>query len=802
MYRDTRKRVQKLSLTALLLCGAASEAVAEEGAKGPLLAVSSAAPVALEEQVAQVEEVRVTARRRDENAQDVPIALSVIGAETLAASGAVTLGQIQQLAPSLQVFSTNPRNTNVNIRGLGSNVAFSNDGLENGVGVYIDGVFYGRLGQSQFDLVDLQQVEVLRGPQGTLFGKNTTAGAINITSRLPSFTPEASVEASVGNYGYAQVRGSVSGPLGDQAAFRLSLANTTRDGFMENVATGQELQDHQNFTIRGQVLVLPSDNLRIRLIGDYSRQEQVCCVGSVVGAFDRYDSGALIANNLFDRFQRAGYTPLPFDPFARKTDIDAEVRANMSGYGVSAQVDWDIGGHTLTSITAARGWDWDPSNDNDYLGLPILVTGQVSNQQQQFSQEFRLASRAEGRFDYVLGAYYFWQIIEGYGRTGYGSATPSWNLPTVPAVLGDAALSGFEYNLQSDPETTSYAAFGQGTWRVTDRLKVTGGLRYTFENKRGSFRQWHEKGADLSGLPPALAATALVLRGQFGPTADYAVEFDDDAVSGLVTASYAATEGSLIYASYSRGAKSGGLNLSVLPTGISPRVQPEGVEAFEIGLKSQWFDRTLTANLAAFQTNITDYQTAIIEIRQESVAALQYIANIPEVRSRGVEGDLIWRPSRLFSLNGSFAYTDAAYVEYDNALQAPENLDLGPRQDLSGQRLPGISKFSYSLGADVAWPVGVIAGRAAEIYGHADWSHRSAYFTSSSNSRYTEVPGYGLANLRIGLRTEDGLWDVSAWARNLGDEEYFQTLSSNNYGLITGILGDPRTFGLTLRSRF
>ena len=744
-------------------------------------------------------DIVVTARRRDENAQDVPIALSVVGADTLAATGNFTLGQVQQLVPSLQVFSFNPRNTNVNIRGLGSNVAFSNDGLENGVGIYIDNVYYGRLGQSQFDLVDLQQIEVLRGPQGTLFGKNTTSGAINITSRLPSFDFEVSGEATVGDFGYHQVRVSASGPITEGVAARLSIADTHRDGFIRNVVTGQDVQDYDNFTARGQLLIEPTESLSIRLIGDYSRQTAQCCINLLVGTYDRYENGAPIDNDYLERVARAGYTPLPFDPFARRTDFDSRIQANMEGYGVSGQLDWDVAGHRLTAITAYRWWDWNPANDNDYTGQDILRIGQTANRQRQFSQEIRLASQDTGAIDYVVGAFYFWQVVRGYNRIAYGSEAASFNLPTVPAVLGVAALDGFGSSAYSDPTTKSYAVFGQGTWTITDAVKLTGGLRYTHEDKEGRFNQVQTGGADLSLLPAPLAAAAAGIRTLFSPAVSYSTGFSDDSVSGLVSLSYVPARDVLLYASYARGSKSGGLNLSVLPPGVSPEVAPETVDNVEIGIKSQFFDRSVTFNLAAFNTDVSDYQTAIIELR--GVTALTYIDNIPKVRSRGLEGDLVWSPSRLIQLSASGAYTDATYRSYANAIQAPERLNLGPSQDLSGERLAGVSEFSYTLGADLAQPVGNLVDREVELYGHADFAHRSSYYTIASNSRYALVPGYGILNARLGLRADDGLWDLSVWARNLTDTDYFQTLSVTNYGLVTAIVGEPRTFGVTLRTR-
>ena len=783
--------------------GAAGQLVriaASDGAADPIASAPATDSATSADEVGS--DIVVTARRREERAQDVPIALSVVGSETLEKTGDFTLGQVQQLVPSLQIFSFNPRNTNINIRGLGSNVALTNDGLENGVGIYIDNVYYGRVGQSQFDLVDLDRIEVLRGPQGTLFGKNTTAGAINITTRAPSWTTQFSGEATLGNYGYHQVRGSLSGPIvADTLAYRLSIADTHRDGFLTNVTTGRRAQDYDNFTARGQLLITPDPALSIRLIGDYSRQKQNFVLGIFADYFGRYDSGTAIANSFRDRVARAGHTPLPIDPFARRGESDSRYQSNMESYGGSAQVDWDLGRAALTSITAYRWWDWNPANDGDNTGLPVVTKAQQANRQRQFSQEVRLASTGRNRIDYVVGAYYFWQIVRGYGATAYGSAAPNWFLPSVPAAIGNAALSGFEANSTSTPQTKSLAAFGQATWNASDALHLTLGLRYTHEDKDGRFRQFPVAGADLSTLPAAAGAAAQAIRNQFNPVLDFTSRLKDDSLSGLATLSYRVAPDALIYASYSRGSKSGGLNLTALPAGVDPNVRPETVNAYEAGLKSQWFDRSVTLNLAGFWTDVADYQTGITEQQANTVTYRQYIANIPSVRSRGVEGDLAWTPVRRTALTASFSYTDATYRDYRNAPQAPERLDRGGIQDLSGQPLAGVPKFTYTLGADTAEPVGQWQGRSIELYGHADYSHRSSFNTSASNSRFGEIDGYGILNLRVGLRREDARWDLSAWVRNLGNTRYFQTLSPANTGLVTGIVGDPRTWGATLRTK-
>jgi iron complex outermembrane receptor protein len=474
----------------------------------------------------------------------------------------------------------------------------------------------------------------------------------------------------------------------------------------------------------------------------------------------------------------------------------------MDGYGVSGQVDWDVGAAKLTSITAYRWWDWNPSNDGDSTSLPVITKAQQANRQRQFSQEIRLASDSEGPIDYVVGAYYFWQVINGKGATAYGPAAGLWNLPAVPVAVSNAALNGFEANSTSDPRTKSYALFGQLDWKFTDRLTLTAGLRYTREKKSGTFEQFHVAGIDLSTLPAAIANAARTIREQFNPTnANLSTSFSDNSLSGLATLSWQFADNGLAYATYSRGNKSGGLNLTALPVGIKPEVAPEKVDSYEVGLKTQWLDRKVTFNLAGFWTEISDYQTAITEQVADTVNYRQYIANIPGVRSRGFEGDLSVAPSEWLSFYASAAYADTTYSDYPNAPQAPERLNIGGLQDLTGEQLPGVPKFTYTLGGDASAPLGALGGRDLSLYGHADFSHRSSFNTSSSNSRYADVPGYGIANARIGIRTEDGLFDLSIWARNLFDKNYFQTLSAANTGLVTALIGEPRTIGATLRTK-
>jgi iron complex outermembrane receptor protein len=737
-------------------------------------------------------EILVTARRREENAQDVPVALSVVGAKQLEVTGNYSLGQVQQLVPSLQIFSFNPRNTNINIRGFGSNVALTVDGLENGVGVYVDQVYYGRVGASQFDLVDLDHIEVLRGPQGTLFGKNTTAGAINIATKAPTFTPEFTGEATLGDYDYHQVRGSTSGPITDTVAARLSIADTHRDGFVYDTTTGKHAQDYDNFSVRGQVLAKPTDSLSFRFIGDFQRQRLNCCINLPVSVFSTYDNGTPIANNFNDRITRAGYTLPTVDAFDRRTDANSPFHAFMYSWGLSGQIDWDVGPAAITSVTAYRHWHWDPANDSDNIALPVITEAFQANRQSQWSQELRIASTGTNKVDYVAGVYYFWQIINGFGATAYGPSAPNWFLPTVPSAISNAALNGFRAASTSNPQTHSYAAFAQSTWHVTDRLSLTGGLRYTHEDKDGRYTQ-SQAGADLSLLPTAAAAAAQAIRNSFNPVLDFTASRHDDSLAGTANISYKVQPDLLLYATYSRGNKSGGLNLTQIPSGVPTTVKPEKVDNYEIGLKSQFFNKKVTANLAGFWVIDRNYQTAITT-QTSTTTFVQYIANIPKARSRGFEADLSWTPTALISFSASTAYADATYISYPNGPQQFEN--PSPITNLSGRPLAGVPKFTYTLNADVAQPIGSL-----QVYGHADWSHRSSFYTAVSDSRYSLVPGYGLANLRVGIRHPDQRWDLSLWVRNLFDKDYFQTLSPSNIGLVTGLTGDPRTFGATLRTK-
>jgi iron complex outermembrane receptor protein len=747
-------------------------------------------------------DITVTARRRPEDAQKIPGSLSVVTGGLLDRSYTVNTSQLSQLVPALNYSSANPRNTAFTIRGLGSSVVAvsqANDGLESGVGFYVDQVYHARPATAAFDFSDIQRIEALRGPQGTLFGKNSTAGAINITTRAPSLERGATEEFSYGNYKFVQAKASATGPLiGDTVAFRLSGLVTRRDGAITNVRTGDKLNGIGNQAVRGQLLFTPNADLQVRLIADFTNFESECCTQVYLRVAPTLKSAARQYAALAANVPDGAYTPASFNPYDRKTNIDAAVGTNTNEGGVAAIADWKLGGATLTSVSAWRFWNWDAANDRDYTGLPIQITQHIPSRQDQFSQELRLASNGDGPFSYVGGLYFFRQRIIGRPISVYGPLAAYWLIgPTTgtPAVAVPAnLLDGFSSDGRTDFQSNSYAAFGEVNWRPLPGLTLTGGLRYTYEDKSGTYSLF-----TFGGL--ATASTALnnakqgILRDQ-----SYSGAVKGGALTGRANVSYAFTDNVLTYVSYARGAKSGGINMSGLPPTALDKVviKPEENTAYEVGIKTRLFDRRLTFNIDGFYTRVTDFQANVTDTG--AAAALRtYLANIPAVRVLGFEADAIAAVTRNVSLRASVAYADGKYVSYPTGSCPIERIASGTTVcDLSGKGLSGLPKWAVTIGADMDEPI----GNGVNLLAHADMVTRTKMFGDPTDSAYTVIDGNTLVNASLGLRLSSGI-EVAVFARNLFDRNYIQnvTIQSGNSGLILGTPSDPRTFGITFRAR-
>ena len=756
---------------------------------------------------AGLETITVTARLRSENAQQVPMALSVVDSALLDATATYNVSQLTQLVPSVNYSSPNPRNTALTIRGLGSSVvaiAQANDGLEPGVGFYVDQVYHARPATAAFDLLDLERVEVLRGPQGTLFGKNTTAGAISLTTQAPSFDPQLRAELSAGNFGYLQAKASASGALwGDVLAGRLSAATTVRDGVLRNVTTGDKDNNVDNAAVRGQLLLQPTAAFSLRLSADYSSVDTRCCTQVYVGVGTSLKSAARQYPALAAAL---GYTPASLNTYDRLTDIDANLKVTSHEGGVSAIADWNLGAATLTSVSAWRWWAWSAANDRDYTRLVIQTLQGVPSRQDQYSQELRIASNDHNSIDYVAGLYGFTQTIKGNPVTAYGSQATYWLLgptPTYPANL----LDGYRSDGRTRFESNSTAAFAEATWHALPRWDVTAGLRYTRETKNGRYDTVVSGGLDTT-VTALVNAKLSILRPQ-----SYTADAADDSLSGRANIAWHISDAALVYASAARTSKSGGINMSGLPLTASNLpalttavIKPEQNQTYELGLKSDWLAQRLRVNADIYETTVHDFQANVVDTGPGALRG--YLANIDKVRVRGAELDATWQPTAHFAGHLSAAYSDGRYVSYPNGQCPLEKIASTTTVcDLSGMPLSGLPRWVVSVGAEVQQPL-TLAQTQGELFLRADASARSWVYGDSADSQYTVISGYGLVNASLGYRAaaspQAAQWELFVWARNLLDKDYLQnvTVQAGNSGLIVGTPGEARSIGVTLRAKY
>jgi iron complex outermembrane recepter protein len=752
-------------------------------------------------------DITVTARRRVESLESVPVAVSVIGRELLDRSYTVNTQQLSLLVPALNYSSANPRNTAFTIRGLGSSVVAvsqANDGLEPGVGFYVDQVYHARPATAAFDLTDVDQIEVLRGPQGTLFGKNTTAGAINYTTRLPTFTPEANEELSVGGYNFVQAKASASGPLfGDKVAFRISGLSTRRDGVIRNVRIGAGQNDIGNQAVRGQLLIKPSETFQLRLTADFSNFEANCCTQVYLRLGSSLRPAARQYPFLAANAPGGTYAPPSLNPYDRVIDIDAPLAVDTNEGGVSAIADWNLGPVTLTSVSAWRFWNWDAANDRDYTGLPIQLIQHIPSRQDQYSQELRVGSNGDQPITYVAGLYYFDQKITGRPISIYGPAAAYWLVgPTTGAVntpVPANLLDGYGTDGATRFKVDSYAAFGEVNWKILPRVTVTGGLRYTYEKKSGDYTSFVFGG--LATTNTALTNAKLsVLRPQ-----TYSARDSESNLSGRANIAWQATDDVYGYASYARGFKSGGINMSGLaldaqnlPVLSTAVIRPERNTTYEGGVKAKLFNRRLILNVATYYTQVRDFQATVVDSSQ-TVALRGYLSNIPKVTVTGFEVDAIAQAPKGLTLRGSVAFADGRYTDYPAGpcpLEVQTTATLAC--NLTGQSLSGLPRWSTTVGGDYSLPV----ASAISVAFHADSTFKTGYNGDPSLSRFTYIDGYNVTNASIGLRSDKG-WEIALFARNLFNANYIQnlTIQAGNSGLILGSPSDPRVIGVTLRTR-
>jgi iron complex outermembrane receptor protein len=695
-----------------------------------------------------LEEVVVTARKRVENLQEVPVSITAVGAQEIEERGSIRVRDLASAIPNF-VF-TGPQDSSapqITVRGIQSQ-ARTNVGFDSGTGVYVDGVAQGRpIGFNQ-ELMDVERVEFLRGPQGTLFGKNSISGAISVTTRRPSeeFTGEARVEA--GSSGLLAGNVYVSGPLGDRLLFSASAFRRQRDGYVDNIATGRAVDDEDSIGARAKLLFKASDDLEFTLAGDIVNDDAVTTSARALSGY--------------------GVVPRSY-----QTNVDKPTLAARDLSSVSLTVDWKVGGGTVTSISAYGQMERDRTNDTD-AGPLNVVSSTLTNDQDQFTQELRFTSGTGGAVSYIAGLYYFRQDVDSFGQSCFGAIT------NVPGFL--RGLCG---DTSGNITTISRAAFANADWRISDALTLTGGLRYTKEEKELDYLQ--------NGFPFGVAPTLPRQQDRLS----------DDDLSPTVSLLWKATPDVNLYGTVSRGFKSGGWNLDNITSNSITRFSQlrftaESAWNYEIGAKTTWLDNRLTANIALYRIKYEDLQAVQLQqVLGGGGAVVAVVSNAANARSQGVELELVARPSENLLLSAGFGYADAEYTDYIDRTSG------GAALDFSGNRLDNAPKWTRNASIQYTLPTGALRWRF-----RGDWNMRSDYFFGRENLATQRLDGWSTGNVQVGVGNADQTWEVVAFADNVTDREYLVAKGAGGFpfpGVGTSdtvTYGSPRQYGLRATIRF
>lgn len=797
----------------------------------------SAMPAAYSQNAAATEDSRtieniiVTAQKREQNLQDVPIVVTAVSEQLLKDTGVKDIKDLTILTPGLLVTSTsNESVTTARIRGIGT--VGDNPGLESSVGIVIDGVYRPRNGVGFGDLGELERIEVLKGPQGTLFGKNTSAGVINVVSKKPSFDFGSDVELTAGNYGAMEGAASITGPLAETLAGRLYVAARERDGFLDvDRGPGPREEDtdvdRKFYTLRGQLLLQPSEALDVRLVGDFTDRDENCCAAPQ--AVLTPIPGVLAVLNALS----PGSVTNPADPFALRAHSNRSTEQSVTDKGASMEINWDmnaLGGATLTSVTAWRDWETVNGQDSDFTTVDILYRnpdGNFANEFSQVSQEVRLAGESD-RLNWLLGAFYAGEDLSSRNQLLYGDQFRAYYNALLGGALAPFPASAWPGGLGTqdvyEQDSTSWALFTNNNLRITDALELTVGLRYTDESKELDTQYANNHGGVgctiLRNTPAFLLSPAAPTIFGIG-CATYAdpifnnlatsQSLDEAEWSGTAKLAFRFTDEAMAYASFARGYKAGGFNLDRERTGSSAlnpgtpggstadtdtRFDKELVDSYELGLKTQWLANSLLLNAAVFYQDYTDFQL-------NTFTGIQFVVtSLPKVNSQGVDLDMVWyTPLEQLSLQGGVTYADTQIEEFGNALAffRPERKD---------DTLSFAPEWSASLSATFEQPI----GSSLLFRSNVGAKYTSEYNTGSNLDPRKMQDALTLVNARLGIGAADEKWMVEAWAQNLTDEEYYQvafdaTLQGSSAGAvpsstIDAFLGAPRTYGITARFKF
>ncbi|MDR7067480.1 outer membrane receptor protein involved in Fe transport [Pseudoxanthomonas japonensis] len=810
-------RHKALSLAVFTALCASTQAYAQQ----------AAAPAG-EEEPTTLATMTVTAQKREEAMQDVPIAITAISEQLLQDTGVRDIKDLQTLVPGLTVTSTQSEAiTTARIRGVGT--VGDNVGLESSVGVVIDGVYRPRNSVGFGDLGQLERIEVLKGPQGTVFGKNTSAGVINVITRRPSYTQSAEGEVTAGNYGALGISGAYNDALGEVGAFNIYAAKRKRGGWMD-VRTGngprQETEDNdQNFqTVRAKLLLEPTENLEILVSGDFTSREENCCaavqttVGATAAILNRLAGGQAVAAPTDNPFNRVAYSNRP---------TTQDIKEN----GVAVEVNWDsswFGGATLTSITAQREWEAINGLDYDFSTADILY--RVADKDESFtgfktfSQEFRLTGSTD-RIDWMVGAFYTDEDLDrtetyriGQQYEPYLSVAllsminPALGAsPTAPLFLSQAsgrpfgsAFAGLGALDTYQQSAKSTALFTNNTWHATDALDLTLGLRYTREKKTLISNYSNPNGGAGCGsmlANPAQVVAALVARGlsvaqasaaaptvvgygclpwanplHNAPSRDTVQSREEKEWSGTLKAAYRWNDNVMTYGSFARGYKGGGFNLDRVQssnglssggTGIVPVLDTSFAGEFVDSYELGAKTTWLDGNLLL---NATLFRQKYENFQLNSFLGTSFVVrSIPEVVSQGLDAELMWQPKSIrgLMLQSGLMYADTTYGDTipGGDFVAP----TGALYKLPGSQMSFAPKWSGSASVTYEWDIGSLMARF-----NIGAKYVSKYNTGSDLDPEKTQDAYTVANARIGIGAQDQRWMLELWGTNITNEDYVQ----------------------------
>lgn len=705
------------------------------------------------------DDIVVTAQRRSERLQDIPASISAFAGEKLASEGVPDITNVAVRVPGFYAGGFGTARPQLYIRGIGTRQF--DPGSESSVGVFVDESYLGRTGGVLGSLRDIDRVEALKGPQGTLYGRNTIAGAINILTKAPTSDLTAEVEASYGNYKFSDFFGVISGPIAGEAfKGRLAVWKSDRDGYVTNLVTGNKPQGLDNFGGRLRFEINPASNVKIDLIGELLRDNGRSFQGQSVGSTTNRGGILLGAGS------RIGKQTFSDDPYKQYYDFDPAFDRNIES--VVGKVEVDLGGASLVSVTSYRHMTYSDQRDFDNTDLDVLK--QISAERsKQWSQEVRLVSDPGGSLsfggalDWILGVYYYNDKSFHSDRFDYG----------VDSAFGNTA----DDVTYGDYSTKSLAFFGQAAVHLTSQLTVTLGARYTEDRKQ----------ADLGGITgdtrPLVPANFLVRNPQVKFTS-----FDPK-----VVVSFQPNSDLNLYASWSRGFKSGGYQYTPLNAPQAGSVfNPEKLESFEAGVKSIMMDGALRVNASAFHYKYKDLQVStVVDLGGGNTPSL--IANAASSTIKGGELEVIMRPDSRLNIGVSYAYTDARYDTFFGSAGA----------NFSGTRLVRAPEHSVNANFDYTLPLG---GRNDVVFS-ANYSLLSDFFHEPGEGRTvygTTVPltredGYGLLNARVQFNFGDSY--AAVWGKNITDKVYRRSVLALP-GQVINIFGEPSMYGVTIGHRF